>query len=353
MMSAEAARVGEELRDARLAVGVTLDEVADRLRINRRYLAALEEGRTKDLPGPAYALGFVRTYARALGLDSDELARRYRDTGAVTAKGKADLVFPEPVPERGMPAGVVILLGAVIMVGAYVAWWNWSGAGNRTVDAVPNPPPRIEQAARDASVPGPLPDTAPVLPPTLGAATPGAGAGRPGVTPPPPGAPAQPAGSRPVPPVAQALPPAPSPSTAVAPSPGGTVPAPAAPTAPAAPAAPAPAPAAATGPSADAPSRVTLRASEEAWVQVRERSTGRVILNRVLRSGESYAIPPQEGLVFSTGRAQGLEVVVDGQPTGIFTGRVGVVRDVAVNPEALKAARPAAGGAAPAPAPAR
>jgi cytoskeleton protein RodZ len=336
MMTAEAARVGEELRDARLALGATLDEVAEKLRINRRYLAAIEEGRSRDLPGPAYALGFVRSYARALGLDADDLARRYRENGAVS-RSRTDLVFPEPVPERGIPAGVVILVGMVIMVGAYAAWWSWSGSADRTVDQVPPVPPRIEQAAREARQNLPATDTAPVLPPTLGQATPGAGSLRPGVAPPPPGSgptdnqqTAAPATPPPVPPGSPAGVPATSalaangqrpPGPPGSPSPAPPAPPPA-PTTPAAPVEP--------------PNRITLRATEESWVQIRDPRSGQTVLNRVLRAGESFAVPPREGLVLTTGKAQGLEVVVDGQPSGVLAGRTGVVRDIALNPDQLR-----------------
>jgi cytoskeleton protein RodZ len=344
MTTAEAARVGEELRDARLALGATLEEVADNLRINRRYLAALEEGRSRDLPGPAYALGFVRTYARALGLDADNLARRYRENGPAS-RGRTDLIFPEPVPERGIPAGVVILIGMIIMVGAYAVWWSWSGSADRMVDEVPPPPARVEQAARDARRSLPATDTAPVLPPTLGQATPGAGAGRPGVTPPPPGGAA--GNAQAILPPGTVLPPTGAPPTTASSNPAerpgglpatGPVPAPAPPAAPTTPSAP-----------AEPPSRITLRATEESWVQIRDPRSGQTLLNRVLRPGESFPVP-RDGLVMTTGKAQGLELVVDGQPSQALAGRVGVVRDVALNPDQLRQPRAAAGaasGAAP------
>ena len=64
-----AARVGAELRHARERLGWTVAQVAESLRIRQPYLAAIEEGRLGELPGNAYAMGFVRTYATALGLD--------------------------------------------------------------------------------------------------------------------------------------------------------------------------------------------------------------------------------------------------------------------------------------------
>jgi len=53
-------------------------DVAAELRIRESYLDAIERGELEALPGPAYQLGFVRAYARILGLDGDEILRRFR-----------------------------------------------------------------------------------------------------------------------------------------------------------------------------------------------------------------------------------------------------------------------------------
>ncbi|UPY38809.1 helix-turn-helix domain-containing protein [Sediminicoccus sp. KRV36] len=314
----DAARLGEELRDARLALGLSIEDVAAQLRIRRVYLVALEEGRVKDLPSPAYAVGFVRNYAGALGLDPSDMVRRLRDAVA-TGPRKTDLVFPEPVPERGFPAGVVVLLGAVIAVGAYVGWYNWAGSGNRSVDAVPAVPARLEPAARTGealrpAAPGPAPAPAPGV-----AATP----------PPALGVPALPV------PVAVPV----------------QVPPPVAPPAPAA-------------PPADQ-SRITVRAKSEIWTQVRDPRSNQMLFSRNLRAGESVALPNREGLLLSVGNAALLEVLVDGQPSPSFGNTPGVRRDVplvieqlrqprgtAGQPAAPRAATPPAGGAAAPPAPA-
>ena len=311
----EAARLGEELRDARLALGLSVEDIAASLRIRRGYLLALEEGRLRDLPALAYALGFVRSYARALGLDEDEMVRRFREVSGPAVQRKTDLVFPEPVPERGVPAGAVMLLGAVLAVGAYIGWYQWSGSGIRTVDAVPPLPPQLEQMADEGSAPEPPAVAEPVpLPPTV---------------------------AEPVPPP----PIQPTPSSAVA----ATVPRVVAP----APAAPEPAPApeaplAAAAPPRPEEGRVVLRAKAEAWVQVRERPGGPILVNRVLRPGESWTAPAKEGLLLSTGNANGLEILVDGQVVpGLGPGRA-VRRDVPMEPEKLKAGlAPPAGATAP------
>jgi cytoskeleton protein RodZ len=344
----EAARVGEELRDARAALGYSIEEMAGSLRINRRYLAALEEGRVRDLPGPAYALGFVRSYAAALGLDADEMVRRFRDSSAAAARGRSDLVFPEPVPDRGVPAGAIVLFGVLIAIGGYVMWWQSNGAGERVVDAVPPLPPALERPAEigASAVPGPaasVPARPPAEParPAADPARPAANgqpAALPGVTgqlAPTPAAPAAPA----VPPPSIAgvepgrlvlprtePPPLPEISASGIPFPAPVTPPPPAPPEPAA-AAPVP-------PASGA--RIVLRAAQPAWIQVRDPRSGQVLVNQTLRAGERWEVPnDRQGLVLDTGRAEGLAVELDGRPAPALAGRTGVVRGVVLDPERL------------------
>ena len=306
---AEAARLGDELREARLTLGHPVEALAAQLRIRRAHLEALEDGRLRDLPGAAYAVGFVRSYAAILGLDAEEMARRFRDlTASGTARPK--LVFPEPVPERGMPAGAVIGAGAVLAIGAYVAWFNWSGGGARSVDVVPPVPPRLEAAAEQGRAQLPGREVPPVLP--LAALPPPGGFG---------------AGSANTSAQAATVPAAPAP--------------------PAAPPAPSPAPAASpaslpTAPAAAQPdgTRVVLRARvgspDGAWVQVRDSRSGQVLVNRVLRPGETWPVPPRDGLLLDTGKADGLEILVDGQPQPTLDGLAGVRRNIALEPDRLR-----------------
>jgi hypothetical protein len=69
--------LGELLRDARLQRKITLEQAQRATRIRLDYLVALEEGAFHRLPGAAYARGFVRSYARFLGLSADEVFARY------------------------------------------------------------------------------------------------------------------------------------------------------------------------------------------------------------------------------------------------------------------------------------
>ena len=70
--------VGEQLRAAREARGLSLEQVASETRIPQRHLVTMEAGDFASLPGRTYAVGFARTYAKMLGLDSDAVANGVR-----------------------------------------------------------------------------------------------------------------------------------------------------------------------------------------------------------------------------------------------------------------------------------
>ena len=73
----ELASFGEELRREREIRGISLKEIADATKISRRFLEAIERNDHKTLPAPVFTRGFVREYARYLGLNSEEMVSRY------------------------------------------------------------------------------------------------------------------------------------------------------------------------------------------------------------------------------------------------------------------------------------
>src|SRR5579872_688435 len=147
-----APRAGADLRAARERVGWSLPDLASGLRIRQQYLEALESGHLADLPGNAYALGFMRTYATALGLDPNEIARRFKAEAAAVNR-KTELTFPVPVPARGVPAGAIVLLGVVLAIGAYVGWYRLSGEGRLPAETNTQIPMRLAPLAEQAVPP--------------------------------------------------------------------------------------------------------------------------------------------------------------------------------------------------------
>ena len=77
--------LGERFRSAREQRGLTLSEVAEHLRIRSVYLSAIEEEHWSAIGAPVYTRGFLRTYARYLGLDPEEAVAAF-NASAVSAK---------------------------------------------------------------------------------------------------------------------------------------------------------------------------------------------------------------------------------------------------------------------------
>lgn len=386
-MEAATPAVGTMLRQARIRLGRDLPEVASILRIRLAYLQAMEDGRFADLPGTAYATGFMRSYAEYLGLDTDLVVRLYKEEAAGQAR-KQELYFPTPVPEGRVPGGT-ILLATLVLAGLVYGGWYYATATDRSmVDLVPMLPDRL------VSLLDTLPWSSTTRPPPDGEDAETA------ALPPPPEAPAPAEPLTPVtPPPDAAVPIAPTPATS---TPAAPAPAPAAPTQPSpstatarpsapppAPPLPTPAPATATLPPAEdepevatqeptpllpggaalpgtaqpappplaAPvepttptgrvygsqnqtSRIQLRATQDSWIQVRDGNND-LLFTRVLRPGDVYRVPDRPGIRVRTGNAGGLIVVTDGIE-GPPMGAVGqVLRDVPLD---IPVTRPATSG---------
>src|SRR3954466_10413399 len=73
----ELASFGEELRREREIRGISLKEIADATKISKRFLEAIERNDHRTLPAPVFTRGFVREYARYLGLNFEDMVNRY------------------------------------------------------------------------------------------------------------------------------------------------------------------------------------------------------------------------------------------------------------------------------------
>ena len=363
MTETKAAGLGAELRTARQAQGWELPQLAASLRIRQSYLEAIEAGRVADLPGTTYALGFVRAYASALGLPGEEVAKRFRSETTQAHGEQPALRFPAPVPQRGVPAGALMLLGVAILAAAYGGWYWVTEHRATPVEVVPPIPDRM---ATDTPRPLPSPQVASLLPATA---------------PPAPNAPARPQGgvaagqaAAPVTPTAHAAAPPAQGATASGPaqtatlppaSPGAGVSLPGGPAASALPGTPpsaapgaaqAPSPATASAGSASAirpapgsgqqagsapgAGRIVIRATADAWVTVKQKS-GPPVLNKLLHAGDTWPVPAdKDGLTLTTGNAGATQIDVDGSQIPASLGGSGAVRrDVPLDADMLKSGK--------------
>ena len=170
--------LGETLQRARLARGVTLEEAERTTRISRRYLEALENENFGLLPAPVYARGFLRTYARYLGLEPVDLLPLF-------PVGYLDVPLLEPMPKVMTPrtwpgsgllaAGVVAVL-LLVVVGLYAMGGGEGGGSSQSLFGPETMSPETGVAAGAALTPtqqGAVVRTTPE--PTVPAATAAAG----------------------------------------------------------------------------------------------------------------------------------------------------------------------------------
>lgn len=250
------ASVGVQLQQARLARGEDLGDIAGRTRIPLRHLQAIEAGQFGDLPSPTYALGFVRSYARALELPETPLidATR-RELGRIAPVAPATESYNPADPAR-VPGKLLAWTALALAVLAALAYAWATGRIGASADP------------------------------------------------------------------------------AITASPGAAINVP-------------------VGPRAAAPTptdgQVTLTARAPVWVEVRD-AGGPVLISRELAAGERFDVPRDaRNPIAKTGRADQLQVTVNGSEVAALGPPQRTIRDIPVSAAALLARTPApATGAAPA-----
>ena len=317
--------VGQELRAARLRRGDEIAEVSRALKIRKDHLEALENDRLEDLPGKTYAIGFVRSYARHLGLDAALCVERFKRE----ISGRADDQHREPAPihqdDRRLSYGWRLVAGVVAVLLIWGGWRLLSSGGDTNQ---PVPPAPVLNAPRQA----PKPALQPVVaPPQTAVPSPATDA----VPPPATNDPMQQQASALPPPAAGAKTPAtsfsrggamplttisPTATSSLTPQPGTIA-----------------VPAIGVGQvygAVNRNARVVLRARGDTRLTVKG-PDGQLMLNRDLKSGDSYQVPDMPGLTLATSNAGAVEVDLD----GVALGRAGqpqqIVGRVSLDPQSL------------------
>lgn len=161
--------VGGRLRKARESHGFRRADVAAFTKIAERHLIAIEEDRFSDLASRAYAVGFSRSYARAVGLDEFAIADAVRaqlDASAGAAEVGKPAVFEPGDPARVPPSRVawVAGLGAVVLIVAiFLFWRSYFDPAVSLPDLAPPPAadqPSAAAVATPAAAPGKVTFTA-------------------------------------------------------------------------------------------------------------------------------------------------------------------------------------------------
>jgi len=114
-MTKEIGGVGPYLRKMREAQGKTLAEISEETKINCRYLEALEREAWEELPGEVFVRGYLRAFALALGLDPEDILRRYRESHPVEGENFWEARHPEG-KSSAFPWRWAILISVVLIL---------------------------------------------------------------------------------------------------------------------------------------------------------------------------------------------------------------------------------------------
>ncbi len=302
------ASFGDHLRRAREERSLTLQDISASTKISTRSLQALEDEHFDLLPGGIFNKGFVRAYARCVGLDEEKILAEYLAAAKVAAPESEMLTLSSQLPSarevanEPWPVSAASLVGILAMIVALGLGALWlkehrkevreqAAAGQRADSQAPSaaggdaakpvaspaPPPAVQSSA-EATQPAPVAGTQPATQPAVAPAT-------------------QPIA--PAPPAKQRAPVASGPGTA--------------------------------------PVEISISATKRAWISVQ--SDGKTVEtltldpeNPELRS-RSYSA--KEKLLLTMGNPAGLTVTYNGKPTGTL-GTLGQRATITFTPEGME-----------------
>lgn len=269
--------VGEVLRRARLHYNQSTQDVERNLRIRASQIEAIENGEFHKIPGRAYVIGFLRSYAEYLGLDGEKMVSLYKaQSGQRTAK--PELNFPVAASEIKIPPlwliGGCLAAAVLIMAG----WWMTQSGHGGAPEQIPTIAEAMPEEQKEAF--------GPVLPD--------------GVT----------------------LSPAPQMTASEA-------------------AAIAPAAGTEELPKEEAPKQaltekgIILNIKENSWVEIKDEDENSLVA-KVLKKGDRYFVPDRPDLTISLGNAAGVQVEIDGLAMNPLGKNGEVLRDLPLDAASLK-----------------
>ena len=151
--------VGERLRAAREAAGLDLNDIATRTRVPTRHLEAIERSDFTALPSITYAIGFARSYARAVGADETVITRDLRvELGRAPVGTPGETAPYEPVDPTRVPSRLLAWTALALLVVFLIGYGAWRSEIFGSAGAPPIAAGPVEPATMPAAVsPAPAP----------------------------------------------------------------------------------------------------------------------------------------------------------------------------------------------------
>jgi len=312
VVAANRVNPGETLRQARESNGWSLAEVALKLNLTVNSLTNLEAGAFDKLPGHTFARGYIRAYAKLLGMDQTALVQQFDQSTGTDSQGSNVHSLgriEEPVRVSHTILRIVSLLLLVAVIGGGFFWWQ-DQTSQRAKDLTTLSPEHVEVEGADGTT-----QIHPLDEPEDQAVVEGQAEGATSLALPQTNTAAQDEAIAPgAAPTTQTSPSVPVPNTAPAAATPATP-------APAVPAVPAPVVTAPVAPSvaAVAPTtavagqgQVSLQFTADCWTQVSD-GTGKVLLSGLKRKGKNVSVSGKPPFAVRLGYARGAQVSYNGQ----------------------------------------
>ncbi|MBD8095046.1 helix-turn-helix domain-containing protein [Pseudomonas fluorescens] len=308
VVAANRVNPGETLRQARESNGWSLAEVALKLNLTATSLGNLEAGAFDKLPGHTFARGYIRAYAKLLGIDQTVLVQEFDQFTGTDSQGSNVHGLgriEEPVRVSHTILRIVSLLLLIAVVGGGFVWWQ-DQASQRTKDLTSNAMEHVEVESADGTT-----QIHPLDEPEDQAVAQGQAASETPATTeqPTPEAGTAPAATAAVPAPAVPAAPAHTPAVPAAPAQSSAINAPVA-----------PAPAAISPPTTPAliagDGHIQITFIADCWTQVTD-GNGKVLFSGLKRKGDTLDQGGKPPLTLRLGFARGAQVAYNGQPVDV------------------------------------
>ncbi|MFJ2324275.1 RodZ domain-containing protein [Pseudomonas sp. NPDC087817] len=318
VVAANRVNPGETLRQARESNGWSLAEVALKLNLTVTSLSNLEAGAFDKLPGHTFARGYIRAYAKLLGMDQTVLVQQFDQSTGTDSQGSnvhALGRIEEPVRVSHTILRIVSLLLLIAVIGGGFVWWQ-DQTSLRSKDLTTLAPEHVEVEGADGTT-----QIHPIDEPEDQAVAEGQAEGATALALPQSETTAESTGAEPAAPATAPVAPAAPSATPAAPvhTPAPVVATPATP-APTVPSTPAPTVTAPVAPTVNAPvagqGQVSVQFVADCWTQVSDGS-GKVLFSGLKRKGDSLAVAGKPPFAVRLGYARGAQVSYNGQPVDV------------------------------------
>lgn len=147
--------LGTRLKEARIAKGYSLEDLQDITKIQKRYLAGIENGNFNIMPGPFYVRAFIKQYAEAVNLNADEMLELYKSEVPESMVEQEKSISSTPIRSRNIsrsssrlteiiPKIIVALFIIAIITIAWILLQNKAGS-NLPDEALKDNPTTLEE----------------------------------------------------------------------------------------------------------------------------------------------------------------------------------------------------------------